>query len=204
MASRKALSSYAAHSADYPEGVFVTSDRQFGRAWASTVGRRHGERRSGTLYQVRPEGPLGLDPDYAMGTPVSWYCSRAVVVRVAEVEVRMTESEAVRAGARYAFWSDGTPRYTPDGFLTFHSSHADGVTPDMLTQLGRWRDAYSDDANYELKFLVARARGEVPADATLDEFRTEMHAFVAAGGSLPSFGPLNAGSPGSEQRHGAS
>lgn len=180
------MADYAAKGADYAEGVFVTDSRQFGRAWACSYGRRHGAPRRGTLYQVRPEGELVRDPDYLFGTPVSWHCPRAVVVRVVEVDVSMTETEEVRAVAPYAFWTDGSPQYTPDGLLTYHPEHAKtGVTPEMPSQLGPWRSIYSDLVNYELSFMVAQKNGEVPADATLDEFRAELRAHVASGGSLP-------------------
>lgn len=185
-ANQKALTLYADQLADYAEGVFITDNRQFARAWASTYSVRHGGNTPGTLYQVRPEGQLQRDPDYLHGPEVSWYSPRAVVVRVVERGVSLSETEEVRAVGPFAFWEDGTPQYTADGYLTYHPDHAKtGVTPDMLPKLGPWRSIYSDMLNYELAFLAAQQRGEVPAEATLDDFRAEVRAMLAAGEALP-------------------
>ena len=185
-ANQKALTLYADQLADYAEGAFITDNRQFARAWASSYPVRQGGTARGTLYQVRPEGELSRDPDYLHGAEVSWYCPRAVVVRVAEQNVSLSETEEVRAVGPFAFWEDGTPQYTADGYLTFHPDHAKtGVTPEMLPKLGKWRSIYSDMLNYELAFLAAQQRGEAPADATLDDFRAEVQAALAAGEHLP-------------------
>ena len=185
-ASLHALRTYAERQAEYPPGVFVTSDRQFARGWASTYGVRHGGGQRGSLYQVQPDGELLRDPDYLIGPAVSWHCSTAVITRVAQVAVRLTEAEEIRAVAPYTFWTDGSPQYSPDGILNLRPAHARmGITQEMLEELGPWRSIYSDSINYELRFLVARARGAVPADATIEEFRASVQASAASGAPLP-------------------
>lgn len=135
--SQRALSTYEAAQVPYdPERVYVTTDRQLARAFAASLGGG----RAGSLYNVRPEEPLVPDPDYPFVPPPSFMTASAVVVRVVEPEVRMTEAEEVRATARWTTWPDGSPAYDMRGFLTLFSEWEQaGVTEERLRECGPWR-----------------------------------------------------------------
>ncbi len=70
---------------------YITTDRQTARAFAAVW---CDERRlGGSLYEVRPEGDVDIDPDCPDGT--SFRCRRALVVKVHALRVVMTIERAL-------------------------------------------------------------------------------------------------------------
>lgn len=63
--------------------VYVTTGREVARVYAAL-------RPDGALYEVEPLGELAADPDCAVAG-VSWECSAALVVRVADPVVLLRE-----------------------------------------------------------------------------------------------------------------
>ena len=71
--------------------VYVTTRRDDARVFAALWCDDNSL--GGSLYEVRPEGELTLDPDCPDGT--SWTCARALVVRVAVAHVQIEIGEAM-------------------------------------------------------------------------------------------------------------
>lgn len=119
--------------------VYISNDKQFARAFAAWYGTVWGGDR-GDLYEVEPQGSLFADPDYSIGPEVSFRCHEARIVAVEARAVRMTETEATRAHAPYAFWPDGSPQYDRQGYMLPSAEMVKrGVRPARLKQLGRWK-----------------------------------------------------------------
>lgn len=79
-----------------PEGrVYVTTDRQYARYYASRAGL-------GWLYSVEPIGPLTKSTEDHFD---SWWCEEVRVVSIAERAVRLTDTERRRLFVRWG----GTP-----------------------------------------------------------------------------------------------
>lgn len=120
-----------------PSRVYVTTDRDMGRMFASLA--LTGDGRGGDLYNVEPVGPVEPDPDYP-DLGVSYSCQSAVILSVAERSVRMSDAEQVRAEAPFLHWEDGSPMYDHGGFLTVSPQGAkNGLPAQFLRSLGRWR-----------------------------------------------------------------
>lgn len=126
--------------------VYITSDLQMARAFAHycllTLGTSVVSR--GTLYLVQPVGAIEPDPDFA--GEVSWCSSSAIVLEVAEEDVRMRYRDAVRATGRFSTWEGGRPMYLDDGRMSLSPSlERLGVTQEELDAVVRpwtsWEDA---------------------------------------------------------------
>ncbi|WP_460965025.1 hypothetical protein [Pedococcus soli] len=128
-----------------PKRVYVTTDRDLGRMFASLA--LTGDGSGGDLYNVEPTGPLEPDPDYP-DLDVSFSSESAVIVSVVERSVRMSDAQQVQAEAPFLHWDDGSPMYDHGGYLTVSPQGAQyGLTAEFLRSLGRWRryeDALDD------------------------------------------------------------
>lgn len=119
-----------------PRVVYVTTALDMARVSAADIGTPDAR---GDVYEVAPVGSLLRDPDFKIGRSISWMCRKAVIVAVAERDVRMPVTERVRALAPWLYWDDGTPQYDKDGYLVLTRKAADkGVTIADLRALGRW------------------------------------------------------------------
>ena len=99
--------------------VYFSTVQEFARAYAfqTEVVTPSGTLTSrGTLYRIRPTGPVDEDPDFA-GHGVSWCAPEAVVEEVVETDVRMRARDATRAIGIHSTWDDGRPIYLEDGRL---------------------------------------------------------------------------------------
>lgn len=121
-----------------PTSVYVTNEKQFARTFAAQY-IRDNEHIPGDVYAVRPVGDLLGDPDYALGDEVSFRCSEAVVVAVVERGVRLSGTQLTRLHAPWARWTDGTPMYDPDGYLTLSPEGREaGLRPEVLRMIDPW------------------------------------------------------------------
>jgi hypothetical protein len=88
----------------------------------------------GSVYRVRPEGPVEHDPDYEPG--VSYTAASAVILEVVESRVVLAVSNMVRLGGPYMTWADGGPVYDADGCLMpSPEARAAGMTREELRHL---------------------------------------------------------------------
>lgn len=135
----KMVRAYREDDAPYdPNLVYVTTDRDLGRMFASLV--ITGDDAGGDLYNVEPVGPVMLDPDYPEDMGVSFACASATVVHAVERSVRMSDAERVRAEAPFLRWDDRSPMYDHGGFMTVSPlGAANGVPAEFMRSLGRWR-----------------------------------------------------------------
>jgi hypothetical protein len=83
-----------------PDVVYLAANPQAARLWASLHPAHGGKRRGGDLYEVRPDGSLGRDPDYLPDDNGSMTCCSATIIRVIERRVpRPTPAQiAILAG----------------------------------------------------------------------------------------------------------
>lgn len=121
--------------------VYLTPHRNLARSFAAqhvalVAGRVQAV--PGSVYRVRPEGPVEHDPDHEAG--VSFTAASAVIAEVVEALVALPLSEIVRLSGRYMTWADNSPVYDADGFLLpSPEARAGGMTREDLRQFGRWR-----------------------------------------------------------------
>lgn len=97
--------------------VYVTSDREFARAYAARFSIKFpGANGAGALYRVEPRAPFEVDLDYDHVRPrMSVQCGSALVTGVEESPVVMSTSDASAAAMKYATWNTGEPMYDRNG-----------------------------------------------------------------------------------------
>lgn len=119
-----------------PSRVYLTTSRIAARAYASHYVRQ-GEfsPRGGDLYNVRPKGTRGVDPDEP-GTSVT--CDAAIVVAVVERGVAMTDRRDLDGLVRSSRWDTGEAMYSHDGYaLPTDEMRARGITEHDLRAAGK-------------------------------------------------------------------
>lgn len=145
-----------------PDAVYLTNSFAMARAYATHY-KANGV--PGDVYRARPVGEVRIDPDYDLDPPVSFMCSEAVVERVVERSVALSDEEMVRAHAPFSRWNDGTPMYDADGRFSpgpWWDSEI-GIDRAILREFAPWTDLMT-----ALEVLSERvARGEIEAPAWL-------------------------------------
>lgn len=100
-----------------PDRVYLSSDREFARAFAALMQLRDtttGVAQHGTVYAVEPIGDVQVDPDFA-SSGVSWSAPKARVTAVVEEQVDLDVHEVAERLGPHLEWLDGSPVYTKDG-----------------------------------------------------------------------------------------
>ncbi|WP_280454151.1 hypothetical protein [Nocardia brasiliensis] len=123
-----------------PACVYVTELKRLGYAFAVRYGlsRPQPYPRVGALYEVEPLGELEVDEDFPESARC-WKVRRARVIAVADAHVQGTEKTFNRESGRYSRWTDGTPIYSPQGYLLpWPELREMGVSEQDMVRLGRW------------------------------------------------------------------
>lgn len=112
--------------------VYVTTNRELARAWASRSS-------AGCLLRVEPQGELEADPDFP---GISYSTNQATIVDVEEHPIKMS-----MLAARKAFAHTDIGRYDEKGYLnpsdTFLADLvAHGLTREMCRAFGRWANPH--------------------------------------------------------------
>lgn len=126
--------------------VYVTTDVNSARRYATNYLHPNGSRPPGDVYEVTSRGGLLLDHDYPqIGRTRGVFLrttSPVEVTRVVERGVTLTEEEKWRFDARHAHWAlDDGPVYDDDGHLQMSKNMAKrGVPPEWLAIIRPWYD----------------------------------------------------------------
>lgn len=124
--------------------VYLTSDSAFAAAFASDYVAPNGygalTREPGDVYEVEPVGATDPDPDFSIMWPeVFVRAAAAIVVRVVDRAVVMTDRQTTEARGPYMRWADHSPVYTSDGhILPSPRMRAAGVSADDLRTYEPW------------------------------------------------------------------
>lgn len=137
----------------YPQGsvyrsdlVYLTTDVNSARRYATNYLQPNGGRPPGDVYEVTSHGDVLLDPDYPqIGRTRGVFlmtASPVEVTRVVERDVTLTEDEKWRIDVRHAHWAlDDGPVYDDDGHLQMSKPMAErGVPPEWLAIIRPWYD----------------------------------------------------------------
>lgn len=125
-----------------PSLVYITEDRNFALAYAHAFQARMdpltGLPTMGWLYEVKPLGTLQDDPDCPPRTG-NYQVNSAVVIRVEEVHVQLSDWDMNRFMLKYTTWTDSTPCYDDKGYmLPSPEQRRNGICEADLKSRGRW------------------------------------------------------------------
>lgn len=129
-----------------PDLVYLTTDLNSARRYATNYLQPDGRRPPGDVYEVACRGDVLLDPDYPqIGRTRGVFLmtrSPVEVTRVVERGVTLTEDEKWRFDARHAHWAlDDGPVYDDDGHLQMSTPMAArGVPSEWLAIIRPWYD----------------------------------------------------------------
>lgn len=128
-----------------PDHVYLTTDLDSARRYATNYLAPNGMRPPGDVYEVSTRGKLLLDPDYPqIGRTKGAFLmtSSAVVERVVARGVQLTEDEKWRSDMRHAHWAlDDGPVYDDEGKLQMSKPMAaHGVPQEWLDIIRPWYD----------------------------------------------------------------
>jgi len=118
-----------------PDHVYFTTDKDLARSFAHALRTPLGR---GELYEVRPIGPVSLDPDYA-GFADVFMASSATIVRVVQKNISLTRAQETRPFALRQHWDVGAPYVDARGFVQpSEQMRKAGWTPALLQLLPPW------------------------------------------------------------------
>ncbi|MGP4978439.1 hypothetical protein [Brachybacterium tyrofermentans] len=125
--------------------MYLTTDVDSARRYATNYLGPDGTRPPGDVYEVTSLGKLLRDPDYPqIGHTEGAFLmtSSAVVKRVVARGVELSDDEKWRFDARHAHWAlDDGPVYDEDGHLQMSKPMAArGVSPEWLAIIRPWYD----------------------------------------------------------------
>lgn len=152
-----------------PDHVYLTTDLDSARLYANNYLAPNGTRTPGDVYEVSAQEELLLDPDYPQigrTEGVFLMTSSAVVERVVERGVRLSEDEKWRFDMRHAHWAlDDGPVYDDGGKLQMSKPMAaHGVPQEWLDIIRPWYDGRKLQHN---GMFVAKTQEELE-DALFD------------------------------------
>lgn len=157
--------------------VFVTTDLDFARSFAAQFPPPSPEMAwtGGDVYEVEPQGPLQVDPDYP-APGLSYSVAGAQVVRVLGRGVRLGIREITRIQGPHARWGDGSPVYDADGYMAPAPEWAAaGWKAKHLRGLGSWVNLPTASR------ALAAARGDarrLPTSAEVDDAIARQDQFL--------------------------
>lgn len=153
--------------------VYVTSDRMYAQScaahWLPGIAEASSPSETGDLYEVEPLGALARDPDYADIPGLSWTCTSARVIAVAQRRVPLAP-ELEFYGLRHVTWGDGTRMYDAEGFilpnLNMQRIGIEAADLRLLGQYATWEQANAWAAQLTRARAIGRAGangGDPPA-----------------------------------------